>query len=190
MIFAALVLLSVYLPTRATLQRATQFAATAVATEISDTWITIDMNAPLNNIHKRYSHRKDLENVYALIFGNRDGMFKDKAEQIAQRVFDNSLRARIGTPEMKCHIVNRGVYKEVVVVGEHLLPIGNYVDLSFIGFPTELVITVSSSAIVADGDEFVRNVDLIASRTDGLIEKIIDTFNKVDMFITRFGIGW
>ena len=42
MIFAALVLLSIYLPARAVLQRATQFAATALANEASDTWLFFD----------------------------------------------------------------------------------------------------------------------------------------------------
>ena len=42
MIFAGLVLLSMYLPTRANLQRATQYAATAMATERSDTWLRHD----------------------------------------------------------------------------------------------------------------------------------------------------
>ena len=39
MIFAGLVLLAMYLPTRAVLQQATQYAATALATEQSDTWL-------------------------------------------------------------------------------------------------------------------------------------------------------
>ena len=42
MICAALVLLSVYLPLRAAMQRSTQFAATAIATERSDTWLRFD----------------------------------------------------------------------------------------------------------------------------------------------------
>ena len=45
MIFAGLVLLAMYLPTRAALQRATQYAATAIATERSDTWLRHDPDA-------------------------------------------------------------------------------------------------------------------------------------------------
>ena len=36
------------------------------------------------------------------------------------------------------------------------------VDLSFVKFPKEIDITVSSTAVVLNGDEFVRNMDLAA----------------------------
>ena len=50
------------------------------------------------------------------------------------------------------------------------------VDLSFVKFPTEIPITVSSSAVVVNGDEFVRNLDLAVQFIDYIKNKYNLTF--------------
>ena len=74
MIFAGLVLLAMYLPTRAALQRATQYAATAIATERSDTWLRHDPDA----LEYYWIHDKDeLGNVYGSVLGSLTGNNRD-----------------------------------------------------------------------------------------------------------------
>jgi Flp pilus assembly protein TadG len=163
MIFFALVLLSFYLPTRAALQRATQYAATAIATERSDTWIYYD------EASMRYSlrtHRSDLDNVYvAAIKSVTSGANSDKAEKVVanfeKRVvltpagnaggLDGNLKVEFG-------VVNYIVYKEIIVTATRTIPMP--INLSFVKFPTEIPITVTSTAVVQNGDEFVRNMDI------------------------------
>lgn len=45
------------------------------------------------------------------------------------------------------------------------------VDLSFVKFPSEIPITVSSTAVVLNGDEFIRNMDLAVELVAYLDEK-------------------
>ena len=45
------------------------------------------------------------------------------------------------------------------------------VDLSFVKFPKEIPITVSSTADVLNGDEFIRNMDLAVELVAYLDEK-------------------
>ena len=45
------------------------------------------------------------------------------------------------------------------------------IDLSFVMFPKEIPITVSSTAAVLNGDEFVRNMDLAVELMSYLDEK-------------------
>ena len=67
---------------------------------------------------------------------------------------------KAGDLSVECHIANYIVYKEVIATGRRDIKMP--VNLSFIGFPEKLSITVSSTAVVQNGDEFVRNVDLAA----------------------------
>ena len=62
LICAALVLLSIYLPMRAAMQRSTQLAATAIATQRSDTWLRFD---PDTLAYEWLEDRSHLSNVYA-----------------------------------------------------------------------------------------------------------------------------
>jgi len=171
MIFAALVLLAVYLPTRAALQRATQFAATAMAVEKSDTWLTFDESA------MSYSWEKDkskLRNVYAALFS--DGIDVDaKGRTIVTEIEKRSLSLKAGKLEVNSNVVNRVIYKEIVVTAtrEFTVPAG----LVFIQFPETIKITVTSTAVVQNGDEFVRNMDIAAD----FIEYLVKKFKLTDM---------
>ena len=95
--FAGLVLLSMYLPTRAVLQRETQYAATAMATTQSDTWLDYD------STRMEYYWRSSLgasDNVYAMMISRLcKGASEDKAETIVERLDEGTIAARVGELE-------------------------------------------------------------------------------------------
>ena len=164
MIFAALVLLAVYLPTRAALQRATQYAATALAVKHSDTWLFFDEGS-LSYYWE--NDKTKLKNVYEALFSGF-GDIASNGEEIVIGIEGGGISSKAGKLDIECYPVDQFVYKEVVVTAsrEYAVP----VNLSFIGFPDAIKIAVSSTAVVQDGDEFVRNVDL-ASDFAGYISK-------------------
>jgi len=154
MIFAALVMLSIYLPSQAVLQRATQYAATAIATEISDTWLFFDENS----MSYYYQVNKDnLRNVYAGFFLSEDDIRK-KGESIVTHLESNSISSKSGELFVDCYSIDMFIYKEIVVTATREYPMP--VDLSFVGFPREINVTATSKAVVQNADEFIRNVDI------------------------------
>jgi len=188
MIFAALVLLSMYLPAKASLQRSTQYAATALATEISDTWLFFD-EAQIT--YYRETDIRRLKNVYVDLFtGSED--IGSKGEAIVKDFESRNIISRAGELKVESYVFNRIIYKEVIVTAsrEYQMP----VSLLFIGFPEKLSITVTSTAVVQNADEFVRSVDMASD----FLEFIIDRFNLHDLTetIESFGskisgiLGW
>jgi len=165
MIFAGLVLLSMYLPTRAALQRATQYAATAIATTAGDTWLSFDEE---NLTYIRLRHKASLTNVYADLFSGM-GDISSLGESIVMEVEEKNLSAKSGVLTVYCKVVNNIIYREVIIVGQREFQMP--VDLSFVGFPSTITITVSSTAVVNNGDEFIRNVDLAVSFYQYIEEK-------------------
>ena len=164
MVFFALVMLSFYLPQRAMLQRATQFAATAVATEMSDTWIYYDVNS---QSYGRYDTHEALRNpgsgkggVYVALFKSVFAGNPGAAEDIMRSIDEKENKPIIDNGELivECKVVNYVVYKEVVVTATRSIPVP--IDLSIIQFPKTIDLVVTSKAVVQNGDEFVRNVDL------------------------------
>ena len=64
MIFFGMILMAMYMPTRAVLQRATQRTATALATTQSDTWLRYSAQSD----HFSWArHRSELDNVYVAV---------------------------------------------------------------------------------------------------------------------------
>lgn len=168
MIFAGLVLLAIYLPTRMALQHTTQYAATALATEQSDTWLDFDTGSLQ---YKYYYGKGDLPNVYAAILASfLTNDVQDDAEIIVRKMDEKSITARSGKLEVECEIMNYLVYKEIKVTATRTVPMP--VDLSFVKFPKEIPITVSSTAVVLNGDEFIRNMDLAVELIAYLDEKL------------------
>lgn len=188
MIFAALTLLAVYLPTRAALQRATQHAATAIATERSDTWLFYDESSMS---YYWETNKSRLTNVYVALFSGA-GANASRGEEIAASAEGRGLSSKAGVLTVECSIVNWIVYSEVVVTArrEFTAP----VDLSFVGFPATIPIEVTSTAVVQNGDEFVRNMDLAAEFARYLIEKfgLSDIADSITSFGSRVSsfFGW
>jgi len=165
MVFAALVVLSVYLPTRAVLQRATQYAATAIAAEMSDTWLFHNDN---DVDFYRAARKRDLRNVYVDLFSVADDVHA-RGDKIVRYLEGNSISSKAGEIKVECHVFNRFIYKEVIVTAtrEYKVPDG----LRFILPANTVPITVTSVAVVVNGDEFIRNMDIAADFTEFIFEK-------------------
>lgn len=171
MIFAALVLLSMYLPTRAGLQMATQYAATAIATEQSDTWLRYDEE---EMEYYWVTDKSDLPNVYSAVFSaliGGGGGDAAKAETIVEKTEDKRIIKPTGELTVEYGVVNYVVYKEIIVTATRTVKMP--VNLSFIGFPSQIPVTVTSTAVVQNGDEFIRNMDLAAEIATGLYDEYI-----------------
>jgi len=188
MIFAALVLLAVYLPTRSALQRATQYAATAIATEESDTWLFFDEGTMS---YYRETDKSNLKDVYVALFSG-SGNVAARGEEIVTSIEGRGLTSKAGVLTVDSYVVNRVVYKEIVVTAEREFTVP--VNLSFIRFPETISVTVTSTAVVLNGDEFVRNMDLAVEflkyiteklEVDGIIEGISSFRDKA-----RSILGW
>lgn len=154
MAFAGLVLLSMYLPTRAVLQRETQYAATALATVQSDTWLDFDKSS-LEYYWLDGNHEP--ANVYVALLS---AFFKGDAdaETIVKNLEEHNITSRTGELTVSCEINNFVVYREIVVTATRTIPIP--VNLSIVNFPEEIPVTVSSTAVVQNGEEFVRTIDI------------------------------
>lgn len=188
MIFAALVMLSIYLPSQAVLQRATQYAATAIATEISDTWLFFDETSMS---YYRHNSKDSLKNVYTSLF-TTDYDIEAKGEVIVAEMESRSISSKLGELTVDSQINNMFVYKEITITASREYPIP--VDLSFIGFPKKLVVTAGSKAVVQNSDEFIRNVDMAIDFAGFISEKF--GLNNVGNTISSFGdkvksiLGW
>jgi len=188
MIFAALVLLAMYLPARAVLQRATQYAATAIATENSDTWLFFDESSMT---YYRETDKRRLKNVYAELFmdsGNAQG----KGEAIVNEIENRGISSKAGQISVDGFIANRIIYKEAVITATREFPMP--VDLSFIGFPKTITVTATSTAVVQNADEFVRSIDMASDYADFVSEKyglsnITDAISSFGSRITAL-LGW
>jgi len=188
MIFAALVLLSIYLPARAVLQRAAQYAATALATEASDTWLFFDESSMT---YYRHTDKKQLKNVYADLFTKNDNT-EAKGEVITTKIESRSISSKSGQLSIESNVINNIFYKEVVVTATRDFPMP--VNLSFIGFPESITVTASSAAVVQNAEEFVRSIDMASD----FVEFIADRYNLHDVTdaISSFGsrithlLGW
>lgn len=182
MIFFALVILAMYLPSRALLQRATQYAATALATGRSDTWLYCDSDSA------RYVLRAEPDNVYVALFRSfLGGDGAGAAEDIIEKVEESSIQTLGGELEVSCSVTNFVIYKEITVTATRNIP--SPINLTFIGFPEKIPITVSSTAVVQNGDEFIRNVDIAKDVSVWLDNKlgISDMFSGVTELFTKLG---
>ena len=192
MIFAALVLLAMYLPQRTILQEAAQYTATALATQASDTYVAFDDNG--NRIEKTPDKSVYVTLVKGL-FGIDQSQAESQAEQITNNMAKNAILPVSSTVDAKVTVKNFVIYQEVTVTLTQTVPMP--VDLSFIGFPTELVLVQSASAVVQNGDEFVRDIDIAKDMVIWLDNKLgvsqslresgaLDKIKKVTDF---FGLG-
>lgn len=186
MIFAGLVLLSMYLPARGSLQRATQYAATALATERSDTWLRFDPGAME---YYWEDSREDLGNVYMSLFRSMGGNRRDDADNaawIVQNIENKSVVKSQGDLTVQYGVVNYIIYKEIIVTATQTIPMP--VDLSFVMFPKEIEVTVTSTAVVQNGDEFVRNLDLAADFMAYIADKyqLNEVFDSVGELCSKF----
>jgi len=147
------------------LQHATQQAATAVATTRSDSWLAYN--------ERTFSYKWENEasgNVYTELFMSFFDTEADMADAIVRKLDDKyMLNLPASDLTVAYGMTNYLVYKEVTVTATRVIP--SPIDLSFVGFPAELPITVTSTAVVQNGDEFVRNIDMVTGFVVYLDEK-------------------
>jgi len=188
MVFAALVLLATYLPAQAVLQRATQYAATAIATEASDTWLFFSES---NMSYYHETNKNQLNNVYADLFAG-SGDIQSKGEAIVIEIEGRGISSKAGRLFVDSYLVNRIFYKEVVITATREFPMP--VDLSFIGFPKTITVTSTSTAVVQNAEEFIRNMDIAGDFAGFISEKY--GLNNIADAISSFGsritgiLGW
>lgn len=182
-----IILISMYLPTKAALQNATQKAATAIALEQSDTWLNYNEDSL---VYTSETNKSSLDNVYVSLFNGYDSNDAAKAKDIVQNALDESLLYYGGTVDVDYGMVNKVIYKEVVVSATYSVDMP--IDLSFIGGGDEIEFTVTSCATVQNGDEFVRNVDIVVDVVKAIDEKydisskfegVTDVISKVTGFL-------
>lgn len=183
LICAALVLLSIYLPLRAAMQRSTQYAATAIATERSDTWLRFN---PDTLQYEWLNDRRDLGNVYGSVLGALAGNGRDD-EDNARRAVLNMENKNIQKPAsdltVEYGVVNYIVYKEIVVTAKRTVPVP--LNLTMFGIPRNLELVVTSTAVVQNGDEFIRNMDLAVDVMDDLFG-VREMFSSLEEICKKF----
>ena len=188
MIFAGLVLLSIFLPAQSVLQRATQYTATAIATEISDTWLFYDQS---NMSYYWETNKNRLTNVYADLFTSRSGV-QSKGEVITRNIESRSISSKAGQLSVVCYEDNKIIYREIVVTASREFPMP--VDLSLIGFPKTITITATSTVAVQNANEFVWNIDLASDFAVYIIEKyeLHDITGAIGSFGSKVAslLGW
>jgi len=188
MVFAALVLLAIYLPARAVLQRATGYAATALATESSDTWLFFNESSMS---FYRQTDKRYLKNVYVDLF-TKPADIQSKGESIVISAEGRSISSKAGVLSVESSVNNNILYKEVVITATREFPMP--VDLSFIGFPQSISVTATSTATVQNADEFIRNIDMASDFAEFISEKY--NLQNITESIRSFGsritglLGW
>lgn len=192
MFIVAVTLMSMYLPTRAVLQRATQYAATVLATEKSDTWYSFH-EASMEPV---WQTKEQLPNVYSAFFrsfGSSEAGDAARAKAIIEAYERKSLSMKSGVLQVSCQEKNYLVYKDLTVTARRTFKTGMRKN-NLVGFPEEISITVSSTAAVQNGDEFVRNMDIAVDFTkylagrwglDEVFQKVSEAKDKIKGFM-----GW
>lgn len=183
LICAALVLLSIYMPLRAAMQRSTQYAATAIATERSDTWLR---HNPDTLSYYWITDKRELGNVYASLIGALVGNKRDDADN-AKTMVRNMEQKNIQKPSsgltVEYGVVNYIIYKEIVVTASRSVPVP--LNLTMFGIPREIELKVTSTAVVQNGDEFIRNMDLAVDVMDDLFD-LSETFSGLTRICSKF----
>jgi len=145
MVFAGLVLLAMYLPARAALQRAAQHAATAIAAEKSGLWLRYNENS----MQYEWVTAPDAAPI---------GDDEEKARKIIENAEKSGPLNPPGKLEVSFAEVDYGIYKEITVTASRTIPIP--VNLSLIRFPENIEIKAVYTAAVQNAGEFIRAIDI------------------------------
>ena len=188
MVFAALVMLSIYLPVRAALQHATQYAATVIAVECSDTWLFFDEN-DMEYQWEIKDYR--LYELYIALFSEVADV-DTRSETIVREIESRGISSKAGTLSVDGYVVNKIIYKEIVVTATREIEIP--LKLPIIGFPESMSVTATSTAVVQNAEEVVRNIDLAVDFADFISEKfglssITEVFGAFSGKAASF-LGW
>lgn len=152
--FFALLLLCMYLPTKAVLQNATQTAANAISVCSGDTWIGYDETS----LAYKSKSADELKNVYYELIATNFINYDETATAIVKSIHDNSVVPSNGTLTVESNLKSFVVYKEIEVTAVKRIEHG--LNLSVIGFPDAIQVGATSTAVIQNPDEFIRNIDI------------------------------
>ncbi|MCL2078792.1 MAG: pilus assembly protein [Oscillospiraceae bacterium] len=189
MIFAALVLISVYLPAQAALQRATQYAAVAIATELSDTWLFYDTD---DNSYYWEADKNNMANVYGEIFSKDINGIHEKVVAIVTETENRAISSKAGELTVKSYVNDYIIYTEIIVTASREYK--QLIDLSFIGFPETITVSATATAVVQNAEEFVRSIDIATDFAEYIAKKF--GLSDVGKTISSYGekirdiFGW
>ena len=161
----ALVLLALYLPQRAALQRAVQYAANTVTTELSDTWVYYSAKEATYRRYGEYITVKERKGHWENSLFNQAIAGVHVGDRIAtlywrewlSYVDSNDLGVKGDPFSYRYELINEGVFKKVILSAKRDFYVP--VDLSFIGFPNPFPLVVSATVDAVNGDEFIRQID-------------------------------
>jgi hypothetical protein len=132
-----------------------------------------------------------LPNVYVDLFSSNDDT-QAKGEEIAAKIESKSISSKAGELTIVSTLENKILYKEIIVTASREYPI--LVDLSFIGFPETITVTTTSTTVVQNANEFIRNIDIADDFMQFIVEKynlhdIKDTISSFGSKVTSY-LGW
>jgi len=155
-----IIVVALYLPERAVLQRATQTAASSIAIQESDAWLRINENTG------QLEFVPEKGNVYvnfvrSLVWTrNRRNTMETQAISIVENLSQNQLLLLgVGDIDVTIQTRNWVVYQEIKVTASRTMEIP--VRFPFINMPLYIPMTYSSTAVVNNSAEFVRTIDML-----------------------------
>lgn len=178
LVFFCVMLLAFYLPTRAALQSATQNAATSLAVERSDTWITWNEELGLLTLEE---DGDQLHHVYYSVFEDWDQ--EAKACALVQNYDYRLLPYGAEDIEVSYDYYNYITYSEIRITATIYIEIP--LDLSMVGL-TSFPMSVQSIATVQDGDGFITQVDMASTMSEELFSVLTNSENGLSNFIATF----
>jgi len=200
MIFAGLVWLAITLPQAAILQRAVQYAATSLAPEQTDTGYTFNVdkmqaewdmqlyNTWMDAITYNYDWSKNGNPLLQRFLWFIDYTnVKGRANEIVEKVVNSDILNKGGKCKVDVDYRRTFLYSELEVTAAQVIK--TPINLSFVGFPSEITITQSAVCATKDGDSFLRNVD-DAVAYHGIVEKMVEISDYViNLIIQVIGIS-
>jgi hypothetical protein len=87
--------------------------------------------------------------------------------------------------DVTAHVTNYVVYKEITATATQTVKPA--ISLSMVGAPDELIISCTSSVVISDADDFIRNTDFvidvvedtkIGEAASSLVDKAVEFYNK------------
>ena len=192
--FCILMVLSVYyaaifLCQRANLQANLQNTLVYYKSADSDNWVEPSANMAYTLGDKQVSGTGDSYNVSGSLFPYRffgmdfdEGNFKKFFRSMSGYMFFDD-----GTNiELSVDHKNWVIYKSITATATQTVKPA--VDLSMVGFPSELTIEASGEVVITNGDDFIRNIDFIydvvaktkfGDMISSFVEKAAELYNNL-----------
>lgn len=192
--FCILMVLSVYyaaifLCQRANLQANLQNTLVYYKNADSDNWVEPKAGMAYTMADAEISGTGDAYEVSGSLFPYRffgmdfnEGNFKSFFRSMAGYMFFDD-----GTNiELTVDHTNWVIYKSITAAAEQTVKPA--VDLSMVGFPSELTIRASGEVVITNGDDFIRNIDFIfdmvaktklGDMLSSLVEKASELYNNL-----------